>query len=206
MTGSRPMLSVAVTGGIGSGKTLLCDVFRSLRIPVLSADDLSKEIADTVPAVRRRIRALLGPDSYTSRGSLDRRYVAERVFGRPRILRRLEGILHPAVLRKTKSWLAAHRKKGTRIAVVEAALVFESGLDSLVDIVVVVDAPKEERVRRVQARDGSSMAQIRRRMAAQIADKDRRERADIVVKNTGRVAEFRRKGKFLAQVFRSMVT
>ena len=200
------MITIAVTGGIGSGKSTVCRSFRSMRVPVLSADDLSKQIANEVPAVRKKIVALLGPHAYAPDRSLDRSYVAQKVFSNARLRRSLEQILHPAVLRRVRAWFGEQQKKGKRIAAVEAALVFESGLDKLVDMVVVVDAAKAERVRRIQARDGLSKAEIRRRMDAQMPDRERLKKADVILRNSGQKKALIRRSQFLIQVLRKLIS
>ncbi len=204
MVRSRTMVRLAVTGGIGSGKTAFCDALRRRRVPVLSADDLSKEIAYTVPAVRRQIRELLGAAAYAASGRLDRAFVARRVFGHPRLLRKLESVLHPEVLRGVRRWFRLQEKRKKRVAVVEAALVYESGLDALVDFVVVVDAPRAERLRRIQARDGLTQADIKRRMNAQMSDRERRTKADVLVHNAGTEAALARKARFILEVIRRL--
>jgi len=198
------MITVAVTGGMGSGKSTICSAFRSLRVPVLSADELSKKIADTVPAVRKKIVSLLGTGAYSRSGKLDRAYVASRIFASPPVRRKLESILHPIVLKRVKAWFAGQKKNGKNIAVVEAALVYESGLDRLVDLVLVVDAPKEVRVRRLQKRDGFTKQDIRRRMRAQMDDAERRQRADVVIRNAGRQSSLRRRARFFIDVLRKI--
>jgi len=198
------MIRIAVTGGIGSGKSTVCSTFRRMRIPVLSADDLSKSIANSDPGVRRRIKKALGRGAYTASGKLDRGYVAVKVFSKPSLRSRIEAILHPAVLRDVRSWFHAQRKTGTPIAVVEAALVFESGLDTLVDLVVVVDAPGNVRLRRIIRRDKAPAAHVKRRMAAQMSDTDRRALADVVLSNTSSKEALARRARFLIQVLRKL--
>jgi len=198
------MISLAVTGGIGSGKSTVCSTFRRMRVPVLSADDLSKRIANTDAGVRRKIVALIGPDAYGRSGRLDRAFVAGKVFSRPSLRTKLEAILHPAVLRSVNAWLRSHRSRKSSVVAVEAALVFESGLDRLVDLVVVVDAPVALRTRRIVARDTVTTAQVKKRMAAQMSDGARRRRADVVLSNTSTKKALALRARFLIQVLRKV--
>ncbi len=198
------MLTVALTGGIGSGKSTVARILTRKGIPVLRADDVSKKISVTDQGARRAIRRLFGENAYTASGRLDRSYIAAAVFQDPSKRRALERILHPRVRKYIMRWFAAQRRRRVDVAVVEAALVFESRLDKAVDIVVVVDATMRDRVSRVIRRDGVTAESVKRRIAAQMSDARRRSKADIVIRNDGTVAALARKMRYAASLLRAI--
>jgi len=181
-----PMLTVGVTGGIGSGKSAF--VARLAAYPgvrAIRADDLAKRLMAEDPAVRAALVARFGPATFTEDGALDRAYVAGRVFGDADELAALNGIVHPAVRRALAAAQAQAEAEGVAVLVYEAALLTETGGAALVDRVVVVDAPVALRVARAAARDGVPEAAIRARMRHQADPDTLRATADLVVDNDG---------------------
>jgi len=176
------MLLVGVTGGIGSGKSLVCQILEKLGIPVYYADQEARRLMNTDEGLVLGVKELLGEEAYRE-GELDRKHVASLVFGRPDLLLELNELVHPAVRSDFRKW--AGRQKGVPYVVEEAALLFESGSAEEFDLIVVVDAPEELRIRRVSDRDGITGEQVRRRMSGQMPPEEKRERADEVVINDG---------------------
>ena len=195
------MMRVGITGGIGSGKTEARNTLRRGGYPVLSADDIAKSIARSNPSVRKRITRLLGPEAFRADGTLNRSVIASLVFGNRRKERALNAIIHPEVLKEIRRQFRSFERQGIRVAFVEAALIFESGMDRDLDVVVVVDAPRETRIRRVLKRNGGSRRAVEKRMAAQWPSGRRNRKADIIVRNTGSIRDLRSKVKFLARLF-----
>jgi dephospho-CoA kinase len=196
---------VGVTGGIGSGKSLVCGVFERLERTVVSADALAREITDTDPDVKAEVRALLGNDVYRTNGTLDRKLAASRVFADPLLVRKLNRIVHPRVFEALDRRLAALPADRRRpYVVVEAALIYESGLDRTMDRVIVVDAPEEERIRRVAARDGVTEQEIRLRMAAQLPPAKKTSKADFVIVNDRNAISLDDKVRFIDGLLRSL--
>ena len=180
------MRSIGVTGGIGSGKSALV---RRLGehdgVRVVLADDVAKRIMAEHPGVRAALVERFGPETYTAAGDLDRGHLAGRVFGDAEALAALNAVVHPAVREALLEEMERARAEGVRLFVYEAALIFETGGDEVLDTVVVVDAPVETRVARVQARDGATREAVLARMAHQIDPAEARRRADVVVVNDG---------------------
>lgn len=198
----RPQtLLVGVTGGIGSGKTLACSVFERAGVPVLYADDIAKRLSATNASVRRQITKLLGRRAYAQDGSLDRSYVASQIFSHAPLQRRLNAIVHPRVRREIRRARARLARAGHRLVIVEAALIFESGMHHVLDYVIVVDAPRAERLRRIVRRDKISRSQAERRMRAQWDTRTKRRLADVVIDNGGSAADLRRAVKLLVTLF-----
>jgi dephospho-CoA kinase len=171
---------VGVTGGIGSGKTLVCRVFESLGIPVYFADREARRIMDTDAEVRERITRIFGSRAYR-KGGLDRQYVAEKAFGDPELLERLNAATHPSVRKDFLAWSDA--QGSVPYVIEEAAILFESGADRFMDSVVLVYAPESLRIRRVTERDRVAREDVLRRMQHQGDDRDKIEKSDHVIWN-----------------------
>ncbi|PAP75148.1 dephospho-CoA kinase [Rubrivirga marina] len=180
------MTTVGLTGGIGSGKSAVAarlETFDGVR--VVRADDLAKRLMAEDPGVRRQLVERFGAETFGLDGALDRAGLARRVFGDEAELAALNAIVHPAVRRALEETKADARADGVRVLVYEAALLFETGGDRVVDQVVVVDAPVDVRVARAAARDGVPEAAVRERMRHQIDPAAARARADRVIDNAG---------------------
>lgn len=175
------MIRVGVTGGIGSGKSAVCQCFARLGVPVYDSDSRAKMLMDS-DGIRRAIVDLLGEGAYRN-GVLDRSFVAAKVFSDKMLLAALNAIVHPAVAQDFGAWtlgLASHR-----YVLMESAILFESGFDRLVDRVIAVSAPAEMRLERILADRGISREEVVRRMENQLTDPERESRADFVVHTTG---------------------
>ncbi len=183
--------TLGVTGGIGSGKSTVCRLLEALGARVFYADEEAKRLMTEDPTLRRAIVEVFGPESYLPDGRLNRSYLAERVFRDPEALRRLNALVHPRVLAVFEQAREQAAREQVPLLVLEAALLFESGADRLVDHVLVVDAPEAERIRRVVARDGVTPEQVRARMQHQLPPEELRRRADFVLENTGALETLR---------------
>ena len=194
---ARDFLRVGITGGIGSGKTLVCSLFEKRGLPVISADAVAKEIMQADADLRRGLSAILGPSTYHADGTLDRAFVATKIFSDRALQRKVNRLVHPKVVEEIERRFAAMRESGCRIGVVEAALVYESGLDKDLDVVIVVDAPEATRIDRVVGRDAASPDEVRRRINAQLPSEQKAGKADFVIRNTGSLAELESSVQFL---------
>jgi dephospho-CoA kinase len=199
------ILRVGITGGIGSGKSLVCSLFVQHGIPVLSADDVAKEIMRNDTPLRERLVTLLGPSTYRSDGELDRGYVASRIFSDATLKRRVNKLVHPKVEEELDKRFAELRNAGTQIAAVEAALLYESGYDKRLDVMIVVDAPETERIRRVAERDKTSPEEVRRRIRAQLPAEKKVRNADYVIRNTGSLRDLENSVDFLIRVLQNTI-
>lgn len=163
------MYKVGITGGIGSGKSTVCDMLSGYGIAVYVADDRAKELMTESEQLRSALVAAFGETTYDG-GKLNRTYLAESVFSNTEALARLNAIVHPAVMADFDRW--AEEQEGEYV-VLESAILFEAGLDDRVDTTVAVMAPKDIRLQRAMQRDGATREQIERRMDNQLSD-DRR--------------------------------
>jgi len=197
-------MTIGVTGGIGSGKTEVCKIFERLGIPVLSADAIAKEISNYDPRVKQLLVRLLGNEAYTADGVLDRAYVATRVFSNKNIQKRMNAIIHPRVEEEIERRFKELDQAGKPVAIVEAALIYEAGLDRSLDAVVVVDAAEDVRIDRVVGRDGSSRNAVLDRIKAQMDSPTKAMKADYIIYNNGTFEELEQRVKFLNSVFRHL--
>lgn len=163
------MYKVGITGGIGSGKSTVCDMLSGYGVAVYVADDRAKELMTDSEQLRSALVAAFGEATYDG-GKLNRAYLAESVFSNTEALARLNAIVHPAVMADFDRW--ADEQEGDYV-VLESAILFEAGLDDRVDTTVAVMAPKDIRLQRAMQRDGATREQIERRMDNQLSD-DRR--------------------------------
>ncbi|MBP2673390.1 MAG: dephospho-coenzyme kinase [Deltaproteobacteria bacterium] len=189
-----------LTGNFGSGKSTVASMFLRAGIPVLDADRISREVTapggSAYPAVVREFgRRILLPD-----GSIDRGKLAEIVFADPGRRARLEAITHPAILEAMKAALEDLSRDGYRAAVVEAALIHESGRKGLFDAVIFVRCDEETQLRRVMARDGVSRERATLRLRAQMGAEAKAARSDHVIDNSGSPEETRAQVERLARI------
>lgn len=170
---------IGLTGSIGMGKSTTAEMFRSLGIPVWSADDAVHRIYRRDGQATESI-AEICPEAVTLDG-VDRKALSEWITQNPGGLARIEAIVHPLVAQDRKQFLESTKSK---IVVVDVPLLFETGGEESVDIVVVVSAPEEEQRRRVMSREGMSEEKLNLILTKQMPDAQKRERADYVIRTT----------------------
>jgi dephospho-CoA kinase len=180
-SGKAP-LHIGVTGGIGSGKSMVCRLFSVLGVPVYHADERAKALMEEDPALIAGITARFG-EVYDAQGRLRRKALADQVFHNPEALAELNALVHPAVFRDASSWSAGMHQHPYVLR--EAALLYESGSWKHVDEVLMVWAPEALRLERVMQRDGLTEAEVRARMDRQMPVDEKRQRADRVIVNDG---------------------
>ncbi|AZQ44023.1 dephospho-CoA kinase [Nonlabens ponticola] len=177
------MRIIGLTGGIGSGKTTVARMFEDLGVPLFIADDVSKTILATDLEARVEIKNLLGEQSFKTINDEvvpDKKYIASQVFTDQDKLQGLNRILHPRVRIAFEKWL--HDQRSSFI-IYEAAILFESGGDAICDEVILVTAPKLERISRVMKRDGSTKTDVSNRLQNQWNDIQRLEKSNYVIVN-----------------------
>lgn len=176
------MYKIGITGGIGSGKSTVCALFREQGVAVYDSDAEAKRLMAESADLRRRLIEAFGEECYNAEG-LDRKYLASKVFGCEEALQRLNSIVHPAVREDFRAW--AERQRGSYV-VLESAILFEAGFENEVDATLAVMAPLEERVRRTMARDGVERVQVMERIKHQMSDDELHARANRTLVNLRR--------------------
>ena len=183
------MLKVAVTGGAGSGKSTVVQMFKDLGAQVLDADEVARQVVAVGEPAWEELRRTWGPEFFHEDGSLDRAKVAQRVFSDPQARRRLNELIHPQVARKIKARLEELEQQGEPLVVVEVPLLFEAGLQSAYDRVVVVFAEPGDQVNRLTARDQRPEGEVTGILKAQWPLKEKLAQADYVVDNCGSLSQ-----------------
>ncbi|MCP5165369.1 MAG: dephospho-CoA kinase [Pseudomonadales bacterium] len=179
-------LVVGVTGGIGSGKSAVTERFQRLGITVVDADLAARIVVEPGGSALAAIAEHFGADILQADGTLNRAALRQRVFANQAERLWLERLTHPLIGQELRRQLAA---SGSAYTILSSPLLLEGQQKELVDCVVVVDVPEELQLQRATARDANSEEQIRRIMAAQLPRAQRRELADIVIDNSGSLAE-----------------
>lgn len=180
------MITIGITGGMGSGKSIVAALLTVYGIPVYDADSESKRLLLTSPTIRRGLTDLLGVDIYSPDGTtLRRARMASLIFADPNLLARVNAIIHPEVGRDFDAWRA---RLTTSVCAMESAILFESGFDRRADLRLMVYAPEAIRLQRVMARDNATEAAARQRMQRQWPDERKIALSDAVITNDGRAA------------------
>lgn len=174
------MKVIGLTGGIGSGKSLVASIFSSLGIPIYIADQRAKDLYIEDTELKLAVIKRFGNDSYQQDGTLNRVHLAEIVFQDSKALAELNNLVHPRVQLDFHNW---KNKQKAPYVIREAAILFESGTDKDCHETVTVSAPEELRIERVLARDRTSRKQIKDRMAKQWTDEERIAKATHEIKN-----------------------
>jgi len=177
---ARSSLKLGVTGGIGSGKTTVCKVFSVLGIPVFSADDEAKKIQESDRDLQLKINSFAGRDLFPD-GKLDRAGLARLIFSDKELLEKVNSVVHPAVFRSFREWAV---NQNSPYSIMEAAILFESGAFKMMDRIVTVVTPMEERIERLVRSKRLSREQIIERIKNQIDDESRIARSDFVIFNS----------------------
>ena len=194
------MLKIGITGGIGCGKSLVVKFLQQEGIIIISADQIAKEIVNSNNEVKQKLITEFGADIYTPQGMLDRKKVANIVFSNAKARDKINAIVHPVVIsRQSQELIKIEQSGNAEIAGVEAALIYEAHTEQQFDVVIVVSAPLEDVIKRLQQRDGLSRSQILKRVNSQLPVAKKIERADYVIHNNGSVENLKIKVKVLAQ-------
>lgn len=177
------MYKIGITGGIGAGKSTVSYIFAVLDIPVYNSDERAKALMSECDDVRRAIIDLIGPDSFSKSGQLNREFISKKVFGSRWMLNRLNAIVHPAVDQDYRAWHAS--QTNCPYTIKEAALIFDAGIYLELDATILVSADLDTRIGRVMKRDGRTRAEIMSRIASQWPEDRRLQIAEYVIDNSG---------------------
>lgn len=175
-------LQIGITGGIGSGKSLVCKIFNALGVPSYDADSRAKMVMTTDGILVEAIKKEFGVLSYDAKGTLNRQHLANTVFNQPDKLKRLNQLVHPRVALDYQQWIQS--QANVKYVLKEAALLFESGSYQTLNKIIVVTAPETLRVQRVLIRDPHRSAeQTKEIIRNQMAEEEKIKKADYVITN-----------------------
>lgn len=176
------MYKIGVTGGIGSGKSTVCELLRDRGVAVYDSDSRAKQLMAESEALREQLIAAFGAECYNADG-LDRAFLASKVFGNEEALQQLNSIVHPAVRADFQAWA---EQQQSPYVVLESAILFEAGFETEVDATLAVMAPMPMRLERTMARDGVDKESVMRRMEHQLSDDELHRRASRTIVNINR--------------------
>jgi dephospho-CoA kinase len=185
------MLKIAITGGAGSGKSTVAQMFRELGAPVLDADAAARDAVAVGTPAWKKLRRLFGEDYFHPGGELNRAKVSQLVFGDPEARSRLNRIVHPQVAQELQARLQELEQQGRDLVFVEVPLLFEAGLEGAYDRIIVVSVDLADQFRRLEDRDGRGTGEIAGIIEAQWPLAEKAARADFVVDNRGPLEETR---------------
>ena len=173
------MIKIGLTGGIGSGKSTVAQIFEVIGIPVYYADAASKRLMNEDDELKNKIKNTFGEESYTN-DVLNRKYLSDIVFNDPERTKLLNSIVHPATIKDAAAWM---QMQSAPYGIKEAALIFESGSNKDLDYVIGVKSPAELRIIRAMVRDNISAAQVQSRIDRQMDEEEKMRLCDYVIVN-----------------------
>ena len=175
------MLNVGITGGIGAGKSIVCQVWKCLGIPVINADEVASIVMNTQPDVKQQLIALLGQAAYDN-GLPNRAYIRGKIFADAQLLASMNAIVHPAVKAYSAAWW---QQQSTPYALKESALLFETGAHKQLDLIICVYTPLAMRIDNVKQRSRLTDSEINAIIAKQIDDNLKMAQSDYIIDNSG---------------------
>ena len=173
------MIKVAITGGIGVGKTTVSNLFEKMGIPVFNSDVIAKEIMSSNHALKNQIIEVFGENAYEN-NKLNRSYLSNAIFNDRNLLEKMNSIVHPYVAEELNSWL---KNQSSKYIIYESAIVFESNGENAFDKIICVVAPKEEVIRRIIDRNNFSRDKIISIINNQLPEEVKTEKSDYIIEN-----------------------
>lgn len=196
-------LKIAITGGIGSGKSLVTSYVEKLGYSVLKSDDIAKDLMQNDESIKKKIINEFGPPAYNGK-ILNAKYLAENVFTHPDKVLRINSIVHPPTTKKI-SELTIQLFAKHKIVFVESALIYEAKIQDLFDYVILIYSDEKTRISRVMEREKISHNDIEKRMAFQIPDEQKKELADFVIENNSSITELETRANFILNILKAFV-
>jgi dephospho-CoA kinase len=175
---------LGITGGIGSGKTTVCSIFALLGIPIFEADREAKKLMHHHSGIKQKLIDWYGSDIYSKNECLDRKKLAAIIFNDNLQLQKVNELVHPVVRAEFWEWM---KNQTAPYLIYEAAILFESGFDTMMDYTLLVSAPVKMRIKRVSSRDGISEEKVKERMVRQWSDEKKRKLSTFEIKNDSTV-------------------
>lgn len=190
----KKKLKIAITGGIGSGKTSVCELFAEKGYDIISADKIGKQLLHD-PSVREEVIELLGEKSYFGE-TPNKKYIGSIVFNDENKLDKLNAIIHPHTIDRIEEEMDKSLEKN-RLVFVESALIFEVKREEYFDYIILVTAPEEMRITRIVERENTTPEEVKSRMANQMSDEAKEKKADFVINNNSNLEDLQKKVEFI---------
>lgn len=191
---------VGVTGGIGSGKTFVCNLFAEKGVPIYITDIEAKRIMNLNAEVKNEIINLFGSQAYINE-VLNRTYISKLVFENKQLLNQLNAIVHPAVAQDFENWYIKNQKK---LVIKESAILFETGAYKKCDATILVTAPMEVRIKRVMKRDNIAKDLVEKRINNQWNDEKKMQLADYIIENFDKQNTIKQVNKLFLKLIQSV--
>ncbi|MCX6170598.1 MAG: dephospho-CoA kinase [Ignavibacteriales bacterium] len=195
-------LKIAVTGGIGSGKSLVTTIIEKSGYPVIRSDEVAKELMRKDEAIKRKIIKEFGPPSYNEKG-LNTKYLAENIFTHPQKVEKINSIVHPPTINKIEE-LTSQLFLKSKIVFVESALIYEANIQDWFDYVILIYADEATRIARVMKRETITQEDLRNRIGSQISDEQKKGAADFVIENNSTTAELEKRTLFILNILKAI--
>ncbi len=193
---------VGITGGIGSGKSLVSKMLIENGFPVLDADSISKELVNSDPKIKSSLIREFGQSTYKE-NKLNTKYLSDQVFGDEKKLKTLNSITHPIIIKKIEE-LSAELAINNKIVFVESALIFEADFEDIFDYIILIYTEKDKRIERVIERDKTTKKEVEKRIDSQITDDEKKGLVDFVIQNNSTIEELNKKIDFVLMILRSI--
>lgn len=175
-------MKIGITGGIGSGKSYICDIISSMGYPVYDCDVRAKVLMTSDNELKSGLTTLIGTNAYNEDGTINKELVAKFLFENKENAAKINGLVHPAVKHDFTNWATEQKSP---LVFMESAILFESGFNDVVDLTITVSAPLETRIKRAIQRDNTSKEKVEARIRQQMPDKECQRRADYRIINDG---------------------
>ena len=177
------MIRLGITGGIGSGKSVVSKLLRIMDVPVYDSDTESKRLTVQDATIRQQLIDWVGPSVYLVDGSLNKPYFASCVFSSSVNASKANAIIHPVVKRDFLEWAERQEQAGHQLCAIESAILYEAKFEDVVEAVIMVSASLDTRIQRTMQRDGASYEVVMERIKRQMDDAEKIQKADFVVYN-----------------------
>jgi dephospho-CoA kinase len=196
-------IKVGITGGIGSGKTTVANLFKEKGYQVFSADDIAKDIMVTDESVIEKIISEFGEEAYQN-GELNKKYLAQNVFSDERKMMLINSIVHPPTLEKIETGMRKILVKDN-IVFAESALIFEAEFETMFDYIILVTSTDENKIERVTKSKNISREEVIKRIQNQMPDDEKRKGSDFVIENNSSLEELNSKAEFILTLIENMI-
>lgn len=206
----KKILLIGITGNFGSGKTTVCKILEDLGYPVIYSDALAKELMQKNDKLKEKLVATFGKETYLPDGSLNTKFLADKVFAdneeAERNLALLNSIVHPFVLDETEKIINNLILEGKDLIFFESALIYEAEIQDLFDYVILVYSDKEKVIERIVQRGKFTKEEVEKRLKKQIDAEEKRKVADFTIFNNGSIEELRKNVEFVVEMIKELQT